>query len=122
MARLPLHQAAGRRLSRAVRAPFGDVPGPLPPRRRREAGLDEYAAPEQERGMRAFWWDGFWASSSETIILNYLGLYLLAFGASNSQVGLLASLSSLFAALALFPGAKLDPRPLRAEFQLSESN
>ncbi len=57
--------------------------------------------------MRAFWWDGFWANSTETIIINYLGLYLLAFGASNSQVGLLASLSSLFAAAAFVPGARL---------------
>lgn len=57
--------------------------------------------------MRAFWWDGFWANIPETILINYLGLYIIAFGASTSQVGLIASLSSLFAALAFFPGAKL---------------
>ncbi len=106
-ARLPLRRAARLRLDRVVRAPFGDVPGPLPPGRRADTGLDEQPSSAQERGMRAFWWDGFWASSSETIILNYLGLYLLAFGASNSQVGLLSSLSSLCAAVAFFPGARL---------------
>ena len=57
--------------------------------------------------MRAFWWDGFWAHIPETVLVNYLGLYIIAFGASTSQVGLVASLSSLFAALAFFPGAKL---------------
>lgn len=57
--------------------------------------------------MRAFWWDGFWASSSESVLISYLSLYLLAFGASNSQVGMLSSLSSLFAAIAFLPGARL---------------
>ena len=56
--------------------------------------------------MRAFWWDGFWANVPETILANYLGLYIIAFGASTSQVGLVAALSSLFAALAFLPGAR----------------
>lgn len=60
--------------------------------------------------MRAFWWDGFWASACDSIALNYFGLYLLAFGASASQVGLLSSLSSLFAAIAFIPGAALTER------------
>jgi MFS family permease len=100
---------AGRgsaRVAAAVRAPFGGVPGPFYARHR-DTDFDEHATPLQERAMRAFWWDGFWSSGSETIVLNYLGLYVLAFGASNAQVGLLSSLSSLFAALAFFPGAHL---------------
>lgn len=56
--------------------------------------------------MRAFWWDGFWANVPETVLANYLGLYIIAFGASTAQVGLVASLSSLFAAVALVPGAR----------------
>jgi len=68
--------------------------------------LEDRPTPEQERGMRAFWWDGFWANVPETVLINYLGLYVIAFGGSNGQVGLVASLSSLFAALAFFPGAK----------------
>ncbi|MBF6599149.1 MAG: MFS transporter [Dehalococcoidia bacterium] len=93
-----------RRLRAAARAPFGGVPGPFHARHR-DTDFDEHVTPLQERAMRAFWWDGFWASGSETVVLNYLGLYLLAFGASNAQVGLLSSFSSLFAALAFFPGA-----------------
>lgn len=60
--------------------------------------------------MRAFWWDGFWANSAETIVLNYTGLYLLALGGSNAEVGLLAALSSLSAALAFVPGARAAER------------
>lgn len=57
--------------------------------------------------MRAFWWDGFWANIPETVLANYLGLYIIALGASTAKVGLMASLSSLFAALAFFPGARI---------------
>jgi len=60
--------------------------------------------------MRWFWWDGFWANASESILLNYLGLYVLALGASNADIGLLASMSSLFAALAFIPGARFTER------------
>jgi MFS family permease len=56
--------------------------------------------------MRAFWWDGFWANVPETVLISYLGLYVIAFGGSNAQVGLIAALGSLAAALAFFPGAK----------------
>ena len=95
---------SSRQIESAIRAPL-NVPGPFPARR--DTSLEYHPTPQEERGIRAFWWDGFWASSSETILANYLGLFILAFGASNSQVGLLASLSSLFAALAFIPGAKL---------------
>lgn len=62
---------------------------------------------EQRRGMRMFWWDGLFAWFSETIVLQYLALYALAFGASNSQIGLLAALAALSGAVAFFPGARL---------------
>lgn len=89
-----------------VRPPFSDVPGPFPTRRRTDTSFEDQPTPDQERGMRAFWWDGFWANIPETILVNYLGLYIIAFGAGTSEVGLIASLSSLFAALAFFPGAR----------------
>jgi MFS family permease len=99
--------AASARINRAVRAPFGDVPGPFRVRRASSAmALDEAPTPDQERGMRAFWWDGFWANVPETILISYLGLYVIAFGGTTAQVGLMASLSSLFAALTFFPGAR----------------
>jgi MFS family permease len=96
----------GLSVIRSVRPPFTDVPGPFY-RPTRATDLDDHATPQQERAMRSFWWDGFWASSSESVLISYLSLYLLAFGASNSQVGMLSSLSSLFAAIAFLPGARL---------------
>jgi MFS family permease len=62
---------------------------------------------EQRQGMRMFWWDGLFAWFSETIVLQYLALYALAFGASDLQIGLLAALAALSAAAAFFPGARL---------------
>ena len=105
----PSQRSARGRITRLVRAPFGDVPGPLPAHRP-DTSLEERATPDQERGMRAFWWDGFWANSAETVIINYTGLYLLALGGGNAEVGLLAALSSLSAALAFFPGARAAER------------
>jgi MFS family permease len=61
----------------------------------------------QSVGMRAFWLDGFFAWFSEWIVLQYLTLYALAFGASDVQIGYLAALVSLSAALAFLPGARL---------------
>lgn len=104
------------RLRRAADASFAGVPGPFPSHPRPDTSLDETPTTEQERGMRAFWWDGFWASISETVVMNYLGLYVLAFGASTTQVGLLASLTSLAAAVAFFPGAHVVERHGRRKF------
>lgn len=88
----------------AGRMPFADVPGPFAPPRL-NTSLDDQPTSAQERGMRAFWWDGFWANVPETILVSYLGLYVIQFGGTNGQVGLIAALSSLFAAIAFFPGA-----------------
>jgi MFS family permease len=102
----PPARGVGARLP-AVRPPFSDVPGPFGGRPRTDTSFEHQPTPDQERGMRAFWWDGFWANIPETILINYLGLYIIAFGGGTSQVGLMAALSSLFAALAFFPGARL---------------
>ncbi|MHB8377878.1 MAG: MFS transporter [Dehalococcoidia bacterium] len=91
----------------SLRPPFHDVPGPFGAPRSPATPLEDRPTPVQERGMRAFWWDGFWANVPETVLINYLGLYIVAFGGSTGQVGLIAALSSLFAALAFFPGARL---------------
>jgi MFS family permease len=63
-----------------------------------------------QRNLRNFWFDGFFAAGSDNIILTYLVLYLLALGATGSQIGLLSALSSLSAALVLLPGAALVER------------
>ena len=92
----------------AANAPFSDVPGPF--RRRLDTSLGDQATPTQERAMRAFWWDGFWAAVPEAILVSYLGLYIVALGGSTSQVGLLLAASSACAALAFFPGARFIER------------
>jgi MFS family permease len=94
-----------RGLLAGVPMPFADVPGPFGSETS-DLPTDERPTADQERGMRAFWWDGFWANVPETVLVNYLGLYVVAFGGSDAQVGLIASLGSLFAALAFFPGAR----------------
>jgi MFS family permease len=65
---------------------------------------------ETRHNLRWFWFDGFFASASDNILITYLVLYLLALGASSAQIGLLSSLSSLSAALVLLPGALLVER------------
>jgi MFS family permease len=62
------------------------------------------------QNLKWFWFDGFFASASENIIGTYLVVFLLAIGASQAQIGLLSSLSSLSAALMLLPGALLVER------------
>jgi len=65
---------------------------------------------ETRHNLRWFWFDGFFSSASDNILVTYLVLYLLALGASRAQIGLLSSLSSLSAALVLLPGALLVER------------
>jgi MFS family permease len=57
-----------------------------------------------------FFFDGLFASASDNIILTYVTLYILALGASRTQVGLMSSFSSLTSALLLLPGAILVER------------
>jgi len=64
----------------------------------------------QAKGMRLFWFDGFFAWFSEWIVVQYLALYALAYGASTAQIGYLSGLVSLSGALALLPGARLAER------------
>jgi MFS family permease len=65
---------------------------------------------ETRHNLRWFWFDGFFASASDNILVTFLVLYLLALGASGAQIGLLSSLTSLSAALVLLPGALLVER------------
>ena len=65
---------------------------------------------EARQNLKWFWSDGFFAAASDNIIGPYLVVYLLALGASQAQIGLLSSLSSLSAALMLLPGALLVER------------
>ena len=92
-----------------VRPPFHDVPGPFQ-RARRDTSLGDQPTDAQTAGMRAFWWDGFFANVAETVLASYLGLYILAFGGGNGQIGVVTAVSSLAAALAFFPGARFAER------------
>ncbi len=65
---------------------------------------------EGRRNLTRYWFDGLFAAASDTIPINYLTLYLLAIGATGSQVGLFTALTSLSAAACLLPGALLVER------------
>jgi MFS family permease len=65
---------------------------------------------ESRRNLSRYWFDGLFAAASDTIPINYLTLYLLALGATGSQVGLFTALTSLAAAACLLPGALLVER------------
>jgi MFS family permease len=54
-----------------------------------------------------FFFDGFFASASDNIVITYITLYILALGATRGQVGLMSSFSSLSAAVFLLVGAIL---------------
>jgi hypothetical protein len=59
---------------------------------------------ESRLNLVRYWFDGLFAAASDTIPINYLTLYLLALGATSSQVGLFTALTSLAAAVFLLPG------------------
>jgi len=63
-----------------------------------------------QRNLRSFFFDGLFASASDSILLTYLTLYLLALGASSGDIGLMTALASLSATFLLIPGAMLVDR------------
>jgi MFS family permease len=80
----------------------------------RVLGLD-YAEGEAltgaQRGyLRDHYLNGVFSSAADGATGSYHNLYLLALGASNAQIGLLATLSQATAALAPLPGAWLTER------------
>ena len=69
------------------------------------------ALPEQiKHNLTWFFSDGVFASASDNIAITYLTLFILALGATRTQIGLMSSFSSLVAALMLLPGALLVER------------
>ena len=70
--------------------------------------LDDYPTPAQAKGMRMFWWDGLFAGVPMALLLQYLPLFAVAYGANNAEVGLMAAGAGLGAALAFLPGAWLS--------------
>ena len=64
------------------------------------------------KGLRYFWIDGVFASISENILLSFLAVFVLAYGATNGQIGLMTAIGNLFGMIALFPGAAHAERTL----------
>lgn len=62
------------------------------------------------RSLRWFIADGIGANISDTILLTYQSLYLMALGATRAQIGTLGALSNLMLALAMLPAALLAAR------------
>ncbi len=63
-----------------------------------------------QSNLRYFFFDGFFASASDNIWGTYLVVYFLSLGATQAQIGLMSSISSLAAAAILMPGALLVER------------
>jgi len=66
--------------------------------------------PSVRHNLRWFWFDGLFASASDSIVVAYLSLFVLALGGSRAQIGLLSALTNLSAALFLLPGAVIVER------------
>ncbi len=64
--------------------------------------------PESHRRLRLFWWDGVLWNIGESLVIAYSTLYALALGATTAQIGQLTSVSNLFGAVALIPGAHVS--------------
>ncbi len=62
------------------------------------------------RSLRWFLADGVFGGTSDAIVNAFQAIYLLALGATKTQIGLLASLSNLTMPLVMFPGAALAER------------
>jgi MFS family permease len=65
---------------------------------------------ETQQNLRWFWYDGLFSSASDNIIITYITLYVLALGATRTQIGIMSAISSLSATLLLLPGALLVER------------
>lgn len=93
---------------------------PRPSASRGRAGLDIFIAgppaevdgpdPLGRQNRRLLWLDGTVSNISESFVANYVTPFAIALGATNGQIGLLSSLTSLAAALGLLPGARLGDR------------
>jgi MFS family permease len=67
---------------------------------------DDALTPRRLEGIRWSWLDGFFTTVSDNLYLGFIVLYALAYGASTSQLGLLAAIQNLLGAVSLFPGAR----------------
>jgi MFS family permease len=59
------------------------------------------------QGRRLLWLDGLISSVSEAFVTSFVHPFALSLGATNGQIGMLSSLTSMAAAIGLLPGARL---------------
>ena len=78
------------------------VAGPL----EEESGSEPLA----RQGRRLLWLDGLFTNISESFFTSFLSPFLLTFGATNAQIGILNSAMNAGAALGQMPGAGLVER------------
>jgi MFS family permease len=85
---------------------------PLPAKIVRPLGYPRVSSlPEpQQKGLRAFWMDGLFASLAGGFSDSYYTLYMLSLRASNAQIGLVNTLSQLAGATLAMPGAAVADR------------
>jgi MFS family permease len=76
-------------------------------------GDDASLTPRRVAGIRWSWLDGLFTTVSENLYLGFVVLYALAYGASTSELGLLAAIQNLLGAVSLFPGARAADRAPR---------
>jgi MFS family permease len=70
-------------------------------------------AKQHQYNMHWFWFDGLFALARDNIMINFISIYIIALGASETQIGLMTSFSSVACALVLLPGALLAERTVR---------
>ncbi len=63
-----------------------------------------------QHNLRSFFFDGVFSAASDAVILTYLTLFVLALGATNAQIGLMAALGNIIATLVLLPGAMITEK------------
>jgi MFS family permease len=71
-----------------------------------KAEADDALTPRRLAGIRWSWLDGLFTTVSDNLYLGFIVLYALTYGASTSQLGLLAAIQNLLGAVSLFPGAR----------------
>ncbi len=82
---------------------------------------EEILTPRRLAGIRWFWLDGIFTTVSDNLYLGFIILYALAYGASTSELGLLAAIQNLLGAVSLFPGARLADRARRRKWLVTWS-
>src|SRR5512141_2744274 len=65
-----------------------------------------HTTPEAVLRLRWFWLDGLFATISASFYGSFVGLFPVAYGATNVQIGQLTAIGSLCGLLALLPGAR----------------